>query len=298
MNRLLAAFGLSLLLAGCADSIKPTRQPPSASVPTSSPTSAPVALPSVQASPTVVPQPQLGVVAYTKSDRIWVVNADGTGARELLPDEPGKQHPLAWSPDGSTLLYASESWGDDLAMTDAAGSPPEILPNESLCGADAPSCRASLSNVAFSPDGARLAYAIFGGPSQRSNGLIAVLDIATRQVTRLESSRIPGAFKCCDGYYTPSWSADGTRLGFVMPILTSFTINVDGSDLRQLMPPGERGTLPQMVPRWLGDCLRDRWRGASDLSRPARRRKPPHHRRCLCPSMDARRTNRVLSKRG
>ena len=33
-----------------------------------------------------------------------------------------------------------------------------------------------------------------------------------------------------------------------MPSLTSFTINVDGSDLRQLMPPGEGGTLPQWSP--------------------------------------------------
>jgi Tol biopolymer transport system component len=199
-------------------------------------------------SPSLVPEPQLGVVAYEHAGRIWVVNGDGTGAHELLADEPGEQRPIAWSPDGSKLLYASEAWGDDLALTDATGSPPEILPNESLCGADAPSCRALPGNVSFSPDGARLAYAIFGGPSQRSNGVIAVFDIGTLQVTRLESSRIPGAFKCCDGYYEPSWSADSTRLAFAMPSLTSFTLNVDGSDLRRLMPPGQGGTSPQWSP--------------------------------------------------
>ena len=38
-------------------------------------------------------------------DRIWVVNADGTDAHELLPNVPGSQSPLAWSGDGSRLLY-------------------------------------------------------------------------------------------------------------------------------------------------------------------------------------------------
>ena len=33
MNRLLAAFGLSLLLAGCAGAVTPAQQPPSSAVP-------------------------------------------------------------------------------------------------------------------------------------------------------------------------------------------------------------------------------------------------------------------------
>jgi len=190
-----------------------------------------------------------------------VINNDGTGAHELRPDEPGSQYPIAWSPDGSKLLYSSDARGVDLAMTDAAGSAPEVLPNESLCPVEAQDCLASLHNAAFSPDGEQLAYAIFTdatppvGPCRANDcefgdGTIAVLDFATGKVTRLDASRIPGPTLCCDGYYAPSWSADGTRLAFAMPPLTSFTISVDGSDLRQLVPVGEgvSGTAPLWSP--------------------------------------------------
>jgi Tol biopolymer transport system component len=190
-----------------------------------------------------------------------VVNNDGTGARELRPDEPGSQYPIAWSPDGSKLLYSSEAWGNDLAITDAAGSAPEVLPNDSLCPVAAQDCHASLSNVAFSPDGGRLAYAIFtdvdpsaspcgDGGCELADGTIAVFEIATGRVTRLDASEISGPLKCCDGYYAPSWSADGTRLAFAKPPLTSFTISVDGSDLRRLVPVGEgaSGTAPLWSP--------------------------------------------------
>jgi len=180
--------------------------------------------------------------------RIWVVNDDGTGARELRPDEPGSQNPIAWSPDGSKLLYTSDSL-DGLAMTDAAGSPPEIVPNDSLCPVGARGCRASLSQAEFSPDGGRLAYAVFTTANgERRDGTIAVLDFVTGQVTMLDSSRIDGRFACCDGYYAPSWSADGSQLAFAMPVLTSFVINADGSELRQLVPAGAGGTAPKWSP--------------------------------------------------
>jgi len=235
--------------------------------PTSSTTLAPSALPSVDASPSRSTPPRLGVIAYAVCSRpdpqgstpcggdwrIWVVNADGTGAHELLPDEPGSQQPITWSPDGSKLLYSSDALGEDLAMTDAAGSEPEVLPNESLCPIEATNCHASLGSIRFSPDGARLAYAIFtradgSGCCGLDDGVIAVREMATARVTTLDASRIPGPLQCCDGYYAPSWSADGTRLAFAMPPLASFTIEVDGSDLRRITPAGEYGTAPKWSP--------------------------------------------------
>ena len=51
--------------------------------------------------------------------RIWVSNTDGTGVHELVPDHPGNQTPLEWSPDGTLLLFedAAGIWG----LSDASG---------------------------------------------------------------------------------------------------------------------------------------------------------------------------------
>jgi Tol biopolymer transport system component len=211
--------------------------------------------------------PRAGLIAYTVCDRfeptdpsgcagdprIWVMDFDGTGARELRPGEPGSQTLLGWSPDGSRLLYRSDALGDDFGLTDATGTEPERLSLRALCPAEAPTCRVSTGQVAFSPDGSRLAYAIFTGTEDPGDGTIAVFELATGRVTVLTASRIAGPRQCCDGYYTPSWSADGTRLAFAMPPLTSFTIAADGSDLRAL------GSLAARVgtePRWSPDGSR------------------------------------------
>ncbi len=46
--------------------------------------------------------------------RLWVVGSDGHGAHELLADGMGSQTLLAWSPDGTRLLYSD----DDQAVPD------------------------------------------------------------------------------------------------------------------------------------------------------------------------------------
>ena len=229
-----------------------------------------------------------GVVAYsvcTRLDpedqssctgdwRIWVVNDDGTGAHELRPDEAGSQYPIAWSPDGSELLYSSDAWGDDLAMTDAAGSAPEVLPNESLCPVEAQDCYASLSSIAFSPDGARVAYAIFtdinpSGPVLAGTAAAGWWTAPSPSV-KSRRARSPGSMRrryrraqvllmattCRPG------RRDDTKLAFAMPPLTSFTINVDGSDLRRVVPvgEGESGTAASLVSGRFGNRFISGWR--------------------------------------
>jgi Tol biopolymer transport system component len=191
-------------------------------------------------------------------DRLWVMHGDGTGARELRPDEPGSQFLLDRSADGSRILYTSASLGDNLGFTDTSGSAPELLAIDSLCPGDRPGCWPSTGHIALSPDGSRLAYTIFTetakpDPACGTDGLfcrlrdgtIAVLDRASGNVTALETSRLPGLFRCCDGYYAPTWSPDGTRLAFALWPLTSYVIDADGSNLRHLEGSG---TAPQWSP--------------------------------------------------
>ncbi len=102
--------------------------------------------PTPTASSSAAPASSPGVVAYELQGdmlpgplrRIWLVNADGSGAHELLPDVPGDQEILGWSPDGSRLLYMmprGEGVPADVYATDATSSVPELI-----CAADAGQC--------------------------------------------------------------------------------------------------------------------------------------------------------------
>jgi Tol biopolymer transport system component len=212
-------------------------------------------------SATVVPEPTPGVVAYTVREggppgdgmapsRIWLVNADGSGAHEFLADVPGDQEILGWSPDGSRLLYLVPRGGGiehaaDVFATDAAGSVPELI-----CAADAGQCPDVGS---LSPDGSRLAYVITEGPRATAISTIAILDLSTMQVTKLDSTRTTGARLCDsaarDRLSTPGWSPDGTRLVFAREGIigktrdgacrasTVLVVNVDGSGLLEITSP-------------------------------------------------------------
>jgi len=214
----------------------------------------------IEASPSpsssAIPEPKPGVVAYTVQEgagpgparRIWLVNADGSGAHELLPDVPGDQEILGWSPDGSRLLYLvprDDGTAADVFATDAAGSVPELI-----CAADTGQCPDVGS---LSPDGSRLAYVITEGPRATAISTIAILDLSTMQVTELDSTRTEGA-RLCDSaadhrLSTPGWAPDGTRLVFAREGIigrtsdgacrasTLLVVNVDGSGLSEITSP-------------------------------------------------------------
>jgi Tol biopolymer transport system component len=258
----------------------------------------PAPSPLVIESPSASPQPRVGVVAYMRSGRIWVVNVDGTEARELVrhepvqgapawQDSPELQNPIAWSPDGSRLYYQfvrTEFAGPDdgigtghcgLAATDASGSEPVVLldlsagenPSGDLwCPAmDAGSPQPNPDGMVISPDGTRLAYS-FGEGGDLAISTIAVFDLASRQVRRLDSTQTQTSLldscttEASQGVNEfPSWSPDGTRLVFGRQVIgprvngfcqsTIFTVKVDGTDLRRLAPPD----VPALAPRWSPD---------------------------------------------
>jgi Tol biopolymer transport system component len=223
VNRFVRAVGLCVALVGCSDSTLPT-SPQSTAPPTEThtPASAPAATEIVGAK---------GVVAYRKCEhdgpdvwtsdcRIWVEDADGTNARQLVPfdldpekprhmDMPDVQYPLAWSGDGAWLYFRFErvEVPDDgietphsgLAVTDASGSRPVELLDVSSPNRRQPSpwcpaivefdnCQANLEGMVISPDGWRLAYTIQEGRELNVSSIV-VLDVVSGSVARLESTR-------------------------------------------------------------------------------------------------------------
>jgi Tol biopolymer transport system component len=182
----------------------------------------------------------------TGCSRIWVSRTDGTGAHELLPDQPGYQTPLQWSADGTRVLV-EDAVG--LWLVDTTGTIVQSLPLEGLCPGNCP----PIWGYALSPDGATIAFA--RPPITTSgNSVIALADMASGQVTELASTAST-ASTASYGADAPRWSPDGTRLIFTREVGGSqpggglFMVDVDGTDLHQFVPM----ELYAILPRWSPD---------------------------------------------
>jgi Tol biopolymer transport system component len=166
--------------------------------------------------------------------RIWLVNTDGTGARELQ-EGSGVQVLVGWSPDGSRLLYTDEG---KLFVADADGGKPR--PADTGC---ATPCAAD-TQASLSRDGRQL---VFVRQSLDADGYVGPSAIATMD---LESGRVATLNPTSpDGGAAPKWSPDGSRILFyvygekdsggpVPPRLAAlWLIDRDGQNLRQASPP-------------------------------------------------------------
>jgi hypothetical protein len=182
--------------------------------------------------------------------RIWVSNTDGSGAHPLLPKRFTGQQLLAWSPDGSRILYQD----DDLKVTDVTGSDRQTLASRlDLCVYPC----SGLDGFAWSPDGKRIAFPRAYGDIENSS-VVAILDLASGHVTELESTRTTNGSspeQCwirsqCEGMNdVPRWSPDGSQLVFARQVMSPepgstwtsaavYVVNPDGSDLRRMTPQG------------------------------------------------------------
>ena len=131
---------------------------------------------------------------FSPPPSVHVARADGSGRRNLTPDQPSSQPD--WSPDGRrialTVTGAMET--TEILVVDPTGSPIKTL-------GDTPT---SDSEPRWSPDGRRLAVSAYGGPG---NDDVALIDPATGRFRRLTDG---------PGYeHSPAWSPDGRRIAYV-----------------------------------------------------------------------------------
>ncbi len=141
--------------------------------------------------------------------------ASGQIAR--LTSESGSYRSLAWSPDGTTLIYdRGRSGTSDIYMLDVATGIERNLSNN-IANDDFP---------ALSPDGMHIAFRSLRG----GNEDIFTVEVASGEVTRLVDFGVVDLL--------PAWSPDGTRIAFLSQSARSplgvFVTDAAGGSVRTL----------------------------------------------------------------
>jgi Tol biopolymer transport system component len=230
----LAVLALAVLaLAACGGaSTTASTSPSTAILSSSAPTESAIPLPT----PTVAGTIAFDGIVKTGEGRygeggngnIYVVNADGTGLKQLT-DAPGwEQHP-SWSPDGSKIVYVvyAEGSGDaDYAtvwVMNADGSGQRQLTKSSVGGVE----------PTWSPDGKQIAFLRVLMPDEFTLFVMNADGSGLKRVMRPAAASNPNTQ---GDERLPIWAPNGKllflRLGDV------FAVNLDGSGLARLTKGG------------------------------------------------------------
>ena len=135
---------------------------------------------------TVAISPDLASVAYVANDggqyNLWIRSLDGPDARAVTSFTDHAVRQVAWSPDGSQLVFAADHRGDEqfqVYVVDAGGGEPRRLTH-------ADDRQFDLQNSPFSRDGRLLVYA--GNDRDEMVQDLLVHDLTTDTVRRVESA--------------------------------------------------------------------------------------------------------------
>lgn len=139
-----------------------------------------------------------GLVAETdRTTGVWVVPVDGSQPRLLLESNDSVES-LSWAPDGSAVaVRGSSAVGDDgfIRILGMDGSDYSIPVGGAI----------QFDLVAWSPDGARLAYV------DRRNGSLALVDPDGTDLVQIPATELPNE-PVTEVVNGPVWSPDGQRL--------------------------------------------------------------------------------------
>jgi Tol biopolymer transport system component len=125
----------------------------------------------------------------TSSERLEIMNADGTNRRVLTADHRFRLGQPSWSPDGTRIAFRASGgyYGSWMGIISPEGK-----------GLRRVGEHCSGGHPAWSPDGKKIAFT--------DNYSIILMDADGSRMTRVPNT--------CDGY-SPSWSADGKKLFFL-----------------------------------------------------------------------------------
>jgi Tol biopolymer transport system component len=164
-------------------------------------------------------------ITFAVNRDIFVMNADGSGRRQLTEDGMYNSGP-SFSPDGRTIVFSGGAdGGAELYTVPAAGG---AAPKRLTVTPDKDE-----HNPAFSPDGTRIA---FDRGCENGNGTcVYVMPAGGGAAVNLTAEHeVPGC-PGNPGYHfdgtsrEPSWSPDGNRIAFAGPL--TCTVSSIGTDI-------------------------------------------------------------------
>lgn len=193
------------------------------------------------------PSPDGRLVAFTREDGIWLMNADGSGQRLLAP----RGSDPVWSPDGSTIAYelgARSLWtvrvdSSEIRLLSLAARNPSWSPSGrqlsfeagldsygdahgvQVAHADGTNARwlaGEARQPAWSPNGGLIAYSsVRGPPHKRRYGIYVVRPDGTGR-RRLDA-----------GSYLPIWASGGARLAYLCDLRPGALCTIDAQGRRR-----------------------------------------------------------------
>jgi TolB protein len=219
-----------------------------------------------------------GRIAFTRADRIFVMDEDGSNTERLRTDasEP------AWSADGAHIAFSAfrDSGRSDIFMMDADGSNVTALtrfrPGYNLAPSWAPSGRrlVFIHNTAegtdlyvlrltdgrirqlttsprlverapeWSPDGDHIVFSRFRETGTPTDEDVFVVDPDGADITRLTTTRTND--------FQPSWSPDAAQVIYVRDTsrhgTTLFVMDADGGNVTKLTPDDTEEFWPVFSP--------------------------------------------------
>jgi Tol biopolymer transport system component len=132
-------------------------------------------------------------IAYATDYHIWIMKANGTGAKAVpVTGNPYEGDP-AWSPDATKLAYINGSNGQIYTVKTSGGAAKQLT----TTGGD-------INDLKWSPDGTKIAYDAWDNATEFPQ--IFTVTVATKKVTRLTSGSCPSS--------EPDWSPDGSQITF------------------------------------------------------------------------------------